>query len=147
MAFQSPVTKPPRLYWAYHSFRFSCGLRARFFELLPVWCVLERRVVLCERLFGLALGREHIAPRLQRIGPVRAFQVGVLEFRRRAREVPVLHERHAPGVITRGNAGRELYGLRVPFLRTRPVAAQIQNIAPEAVAIDERELADGTQCR
>src|ERR1019366_9280281 len=41
---------------------------ARFFDLLPVRRVLERLVVLCERLFRLALLHEHIAARFQRIG-------------------------------------------------------------------------------
>ena len=44
---------------------------ARFLELLPDRRVLERLVVLCERLFRLALLHEHIAQRFQRIGPVR----------------------------------------------------------------------------
>jgi hypothetical protein len=44
---------------------------ARLLELLPVRRVFERLVVYVERLPCLMLLRQHIAPRLGRIGPVR----------------------------------------------------------------------------
>jgi hypothetical protein len=40
---------------------------ARFFELFEVRRVLKRLVVLCERLFGVALFHEYVAQRLLRL--------------------------------------------------------------------------------
>jgi hypothetical protein len=77
---------------------------ARFLELLPVRCVLKRRIVLPQRLLDLALGFEYFAPSLQRIGPVRAFQVSPLELRRRAFKIPVAGQRNAPPVVARSSS-------------------------------------------
>ena len=44
---------------------------ARFLELLPVRRVVERLVAFDERLFCAILLRQHIAPHLERISPVR----------------------------------------------------------------------------
>ena len=78
---------------------------------------------------------------------MRSLLIGVLELRRRTVEVPMLGERQAPGVVTGRDAGSEFHGLRIPRLRTRPVAAQTQEVAPESVAVHERELAHGIERR
>src|ERR1700688_4806141 len=92
------------------------GGLARFLELLPVRCVLERLVVLRERLFRLTLLHEHIAPCFQRIGPMRTAPVRVLELSLRVREIAVLQEGDAPGVVRRGQVRRERDGLGVRLL-------------------------------
>src|ERR1700687_4467363 len=75
---------------------------ARVLELLPVRRVPERFVVLRERLLRASLLREHVAPYFQRIGPVWPLLIGVLELGHRTVEIPVLGERHAPGVVGGG---------------------------------------------
>ncbi len=80
-----------------HLFRYRL---AHCPERLSVRRVLGRAVVLRERLFRVSLFREHIAPCLQRIGPVRPRLIGVCEFgsRRRASDRPfprgILPRRH-----------------------------------------------------
>jgi hypothetical protein len=77
---------------------------ARFFELLPV-----RRVL--ERLFRLALLLEHVAPRFQRIGPVRSALVRVLELHLGFREIAVAGERDAPREVRAWQIRGECYRL------------------------------------
>src|SRR5450631_1104313 len=103
-----------------------CRRFARFLELLPVRRVLECLIVLRERFFWLALLHEHIAPRFERISPVRPLLIGELELRRRAIEIPVLRQCDAPRVVARWKAGGQFHGLGIPLLRARPVAAHIQ---------------------
>src|SRR5277367_6609295 len=95
----------------------------RFFECRPIRRVLERLVVLQQRLLRLALLGDDIAPGFQWIRPVRSALVCFLEFSGRTVEISVLGERDAPRVITGRDVGSKLHSLRVPDLRTRPVAA------------------------
>ncbi len=45
-------------------------------------------------------------------------------------------ERHAPGVVPRRQIGSEGDGVRVGLLRAGPVASMVQDVAPEAIAVD-----------
>src|SRR3979490_3194824 len=67
-----------------------------FFQCRPVGCVLERLVVFDERLFWVVLLQEHIAPRFERIGPVRPTLVCLLELRDSSREISVACQRGTP---------------------------------------------------
>jgi len=98
-------------------------------------------------VLGVVLLDEHIAPSFQRVGPVRTLLIRVLELRRGAIEIAVLRQGHSKGVVARGDDGSELQSLRVSLLRTPPVAAQIQYIGLETVAIHERAVTEGLECR
>ena len=49
---------------------------AHFLKLFPVRRVLQHLVILRERIFDVALLHEYIAPRFQRISPVRSALMG-----------------------------------------------------------------------
>jgi hypothetical protein len=117
---------------------------ARFLELLPARRVLERLIIFRDRILGLALFHEHIIPRFQWIGPVRTLMIGVIEFACCAVKIPMVCERHPPRVVTRRNTWTQPHRLRVPFLCTRPVAPQIEDIASEPFAVHEGESPDGS---
>ena len=55
---------------------FRQGL-ARFLELLPVRCEFQSLVVLCERLFGVALRRKYVAPEFPGVSIMRAERRGL----------------------------------------------------------------------
>jgi hypothetical protein len=111
---------------------------ARLLELLPVRRVLERLFVLCGCLLRLALPRQHVSPRFQRIRPVGATMIRVFELRGRAVEVSVLRKRQSPRVVACWQIGRECHRLGIPFLGIFPVAATIEDVTAESIAIDER---------
>jgi hypothetical protein len=71
-----------------------------------------------------------------------AFLVSELEFRGGTSKVSVSNECRTPRVVTRRKVRPERHGLPIPLLRAGPIATQIEYIAPEAVAIDERPHAD-----
>jgi hypothetical protein len=64
--------------------------------------------------------------------------IRVFELRGRAVEVSVLRKRQSPRVVACWQIGRECHRLGMPFLGIFPVAATIEDVTAESIAIDER---------
>jgi hypothetical protein len=94
--------------------------------MLPFRRIPQCFVVLCERVFDLALLHEYIAPSLDGIRPVRPFLIGEFKLRLRSPEIPVLAERDAPGVVRSRQVGCKRDSLGIGFLSVGPVTATVE---------------------
>jgi hypothetical protein len=110
---------------------------ARFFELFPIRRVLQRFIVLSQCLLDLPLLYQYISLCLQRIGPVWSPLICSRELRYCSRKIAVFGKRYAPGEITRREVRSKRHGFDVRFLGTRPIAATIENVATESIAVQK----------
>src|ERR1700680_264352 len=110
---------------------------ARFLELLPVRRVLKCLLVIRERFLRVPLLRVYIAPRLERIGPVRTALVRVLELCLGCGEISVLCERDAPREVRGGQIRGKRDCIRVGLLCAWPIVPTVENVAAESIAVHE----------
>src|SRR5580658_951784 len=61
--------------------------------------------------------------------------IGILQLLDRAREIAVTRKREAPGVVAGRQIGRKPDRIGISLLRTGPVAAVIEDVAAEAIAV------------
>ena len=84
-------------------------------------------------------GHVNVWPEVALAMPGRTAHVTVLAVRREFRlgtgKIPMLRKRNAPGVVGRRQIWRERNGILICLLRRGPIAATIEKVAAESVAI------------